>query len=131
MGFRFEFDSVNQILLTKLEGAISDDVIRQLEGALRKQASEKKPLVQIVDCSGITKFDMSSELVRHLGKRKPPAYALQARRLIIAPTPVSFGLARMYQMAGEPQHASVTIVRSMKEALSELGIEQVKFEPLK
>lgn len=87
--------------------------------------------MQIVDCSGITKFDMSSELVRHLGKRKPPAYALQARRLIIAPTPVSFGLARMYQMAGEPQHASVTIIRSMKEALSELGIEQVKFEPLK
>lgn len=131
MGFRFEFDSVNKILLINMEGEISDSVIRQMDGAVRKRASEKKPLVHIVDCSGITKFAMSSDFVRHLGKRKPPAYALQARRLIVAPTPVSFGLARMYQMAGEPQHASVTITRSMKEALRELGIEQVKFEPLK
>jgi hypothetical protein len=130
VGFRFEFDSVNSILLISMEGAINDSVIRQLDGAVRKHASEKEPLVQIVDCSGITKFDMSSELIRHLGKRKPPAYALQIRRLIIAPTPVSFGLARMYQMAGEPQHSAVRIVRSMKEALTELGLEQVRFEPI-
>jgi len=131
VGFRFEFDSARRILLINMEGEISDSVIRQLDGAVRKHVSEKKPDVQIVDCSGITKFAMSSDFVRHLGKRKPSAYALQARRLIIAPTPVSFGLARMYQMAGEPQHSGVIIVRSMKEALSELGIEQATFEPLK
>ncbi len=130
MGFRFEFDSVNKILLINMEGEISDSIIRRLDGAVRKHAS-RKPDVQIVDCSGITKFAMSPDFVRRLGQRKPPAYALQARRLIIAPTPVSFGLARMYQMAGEPQHSDVTIVRSMKEALGELGIEQVRFEPLK
>ena len=130
MGFRFEFDSASRILLINMEGEISDTVIRQLDGAVRKHASEKKPAVQIVDCSGITKFAMSSDFVRRLGKRKPPGYALQARRLIIAPTPVSFGLARMYQMAGEPQHSEVIIVRSMKEALSEIGVEQVRFEPL-
>jgi|SRR5579863_8673142 len=130
MGFRFEFDPANKILLTRIEGQFTDELLRACEVESRKHAAATGPLVHIVECTGITEYAVSSDLVRHMAKQTPILTGPGTRQFFIAPTAVGFGLARMFQIAAEPDHLSVTVVRSLDHVWEELGISSPKFESL-
>lgn len=55
MGVWFEFDAVNKVLMTRLEGA------RETDTGMPRHLVEKSPHVYSVDCSSVSKFSMSSE----------------------------------------------------------------------
>src|SRR5215470_12531937 len=115
MSVRFEFDPANKILVTRLEGELSDDLVKQTDAGMRKHLSEKTPHVHIVDCSAVSKFSLSGESIRSLARRQPALQGVSCRRFFVMPDTSSFGLARMFQIAGEPHYDSVTIARSMEE----------------
>src|SRR5690242_14773615 len=131
MGFRFEFDPLNKILITWVEGELTDDLIRKVDAGMRKRLVEKVPSVHIVECSSITKFSMSSESVRYLARREPALQGNGCRRFFVMPSTVGFGIARMFQLAGEPHYDSMMILRSLDEVFTALAIEPPQFEPLK
>ena len=54
----------------------------------------------------------------------------QRPRIVVAPSTVGFGLARMFQIVGERKRPLLQVVRTMEEALAALGIESPHFEPL-
>ena len=130
MGFRFEFDPGSKILLTRMEGDLTDDLVRKADVGMRKNLQEKTPLVHIVDCSAVTKFSMSAESVRYLARREPALKGMNCRRFFVMPSTVGFGMARMFQLSGDPNYDTVTIVRSLDEAFATLAIDPPKFEPL-
>lgn len=130
MGVRFEFDPANQILLTSLEGELTDDLARETDAGMRRHLAEKSPQAHIVDCSSVRKFSLSGEWIRQLARRQPAIEGLSCRRFFIMPDTASFGLARMFQLAGEPHYDSVIIVRSLDEIFRTLSIEPPRFEPL-
>lgn len=130
MGVRFEFDPVNKILVTRLEGELSDDLVVRTDAGMRKHLVEKSPQVHIVDCSAVSKFSLSGESIRSLARRPPALDGVSPRRFFVMPDVSSFGLARMFQIAGEPHYDSVTIARSMDEVFTTLAIKQPRFEPL-
>jgi hypothetical protein len=130
MGVRFEFDPGNKILLTRLEGELTDDLARDTDAGMRKHLAEKSPQVHIVDCSSVSKFSMSGEWIRQLARRQPAIDGLSCRRFFVMPNTESFGLARMFQLSGEPHYDSVMIVRSLDEVFTTLGIEPPRFESL-
>ena len=86
--------------------------------------------MHIVDCSSVSKFSVSSEWVCQLARREPALQGLSCRRFLVMPSTASFGLARMFQIAGEPHYDSVAIVRSLDEILTTLSIEGPRFEYL-
>ena len=130
MGFRFEFDPVNSILLTRMEGELTDDLVREADVGIRKHLSERNPLVHIVECSSVTKFSMSAESVRYLARREPALKGVNCRRFFVMPSTVGFGMARMFQIAGDPHYDSVTIVRSLDEVPPMLNGGAPQFKPL-
>ena len=130
MGFRFEFDPLNKILITWVEGELTDDLIRKVDAGMRKRLVEKVPSVHIVECSLVTKFSMSSESVRYLARREPELQGNSCRRFFVMPSSAGFFVARMFKIAGEPHYDSMTIARSLAEVFSTLAIEPTRFEPL-
>ena len=130
MGFRFEFDPANKILMTRLDGELTDELIKETDVGMRKHLLEKNPQVHIVDCSSVSKFLISGDAVRSLARREPALPGANCRRFFVMPSTASFGLARMFQIAGEPHYDSVTIARSLEEILTTLKIEAPRFEPL-
>lgn len=130
MSFRFEFDPTNKILMTRLDGELTDDLIRKTDIGMRKHLAEKNPQVHIVDCSAVSKFSISGESIRYLARRQPALDGANCRRFFIMPSVAAVGLARMFQIAGEPHYDGLTIMRSLDEVLATLTIEPPRFEPL-
>ena len=130
MGSRYELDKDHQVLLVYLDGPLNEELLGSLNLVGEKYWSATKPRAEIIDCSGVTEFAISSERIRQLARQQLNSDAAQRHRVIIVPTVHSFGLARMYQILSEPNRPQVTVVRTMKEALTALNITSPHFEPL-
>lgn len=130
MGFRFEFDSVNNILITRMDGDLTDDLVRKADVGMRKHLREKNPVIHVVDCSSVVKFSMSAESVRYLARREPAIRGVNCRRFFVMSSTVGFGMARMFQIAGNPHYDEVTIVRFLDEVFATLAIATPNFEAL-
>jgi hypothetical protein len=127
--FRFEYDRVNKILLTRIAGRFTDELLKACEQETRKHVSETGACAHVVDCSGITEYAVSSELVRHMAE-EPVLPGPNKGQFFVMPSAVGFGLARMFQIHGEPHQALVTVVRTVHEAFKDLGLQDPRFEPL-
>jgi hypothetical protein len=130
MGARYEFDKDHQVLLVYLDGRLSEESLGSLNREGEKYWAATKPRAEIIDCSGVTDFDISSERIRQLARQRLAPDAANRQRVIIVPTVHSFGLARMYQITGEPHRPHITVVRTMNEALKALNITSPHFELL-
>jgi hypothetical protein len=128
--FLFEYDRVNKVLLTRIAGRFTDELLRECEQASRKHVGATGACAHIVDCSAITEYAVSSEFVRHMAEAEPVLPSPNRGQFFVVPSAVGFGLARMFQIHGEPQQALVTVVRTVDEAFKELGLEDPRFEPL-
>ena len=71
MGLRFEFDSVNKILLARFDGQLSDESLVELYSAVRQFCSSTDARGGILDLSSVTEFSVSSESIRQLAQTKP------------------------------------------------------------
>src|SRR5258707_11166540 len=101
MGSRYEFDKDHQVLLVYLDGRLSEESLGSLNRAGEKHWAATKPRAEIIDCSGVTEFAISSERIRQLAQQQPMPDAANCQRVIIVPTVHAFGLARMYQITSE------------------------------
>jgi len=128
---RFAFDSRNKILLARLEGRLTDELLAEFYRAVQKYSTATDAAVSVFDCSPVTEFAVSSECIRALASQEPAMPdALRRPRFIVAPTTVGFGLARMFQMLGEPTRPLLRVVHTVDEVLAALGIQSPHFEPL-
>jgi hypothetical protein len=131
MAFRFEFDPVNKILLARVDGRVTDELLKQLCSAARKYWAATNAHAGIGDYSSVTEFDLCNELVRALPKQKSPMPdATTSPLVIVMPMMVGYGLARMYQIVGETTLPLVNVVHTMDEALAALGVQSAHFELL-
>ena len=128
--FLFEYDRVNKILLTRIAGRFTDQLLKECEQETRKHLGVTGASAHVVDCSAITEYAVSSEFVRHMAEAEPVLPSPNRGQFFVVPSAVGFGLARMFQIHGEPQHAQVTVVRTLDEAFKALGLEDPRFEPL-
>ncbi len=131
MGFRFEFDPVNKILLSQFEGRLTNESLAGLYKAIRKRSTAIDASAGIWDLSSVTEFLVTSDFVRDLAAQKPAMPDADNRpRFIVAPNTVEFGLSRMFQIAGGSSRPLLTVVHTLDEALAALGVQFPHFEPL-
>ena len=83
-----------------------------------------------MDCSLVTEFDVSADLIRQLANQEPVLSDPTRPRFIVASKALVFGLARMFQIMGEHSRPLLRVVRTMDETLVALGVKSLHFEPL-
>jgi hypothetical protein len=128
--FRFEFDPVNRILITRMEERLTNELLEEAYRKTRKRAAVTDPLVHIMECSAVTECAVSSDFIRNMATKAPILPDPERRRFLVVPTTAAYGLARMFQMAGGSNHPHVTIVRALDEVWSALRIQPPHLEPL-
>ncbi|MFY9681082.1 MAG: hypothetical protein WA416_13780 [Candidatus Sulfotelmatobacter sp.] len=131
MDFRFELDPGNKVLLVRVSGRLTDELLAEIYRAVRAHSSTIDVRAGIVDFSSVSDWALSSEFLRELAKREPAmADAARRRLILVAPAAVGFGLARMFQMLGESTRPLLEVMRTLDEALAALGAQSAQFEPL-
>ena len=131
LGFRFEFDAANKILLGRFEGRLTEESVAEFYDEIRKYSMATDASAGIWDFSAVTEFSATSESIRRLARREPAMPdATRRPRFIVAPATFIFGISRMFQILGESTRPLLTVVRTMDEALAALGVQSSHFEPL-
>jgi hypothetical protein len=130
MEFRFEIDRGNKILLLRVSGRLTDELLAEIYQEVRTHTRAIDIRAGIIDFSSVKDWAVSSAFLRELAKQEPAmADATQRRRILVAPAAVGFGLARMFQMLGESTRPLLEVVHTLEEALAALGAQSAKFEP--
>jgi hypothetical protein len=130
MSFAFDFDRTNGILRSRLIGNASDDVLKDFFQTGAQYAIRTQPKVGIVDLSETTSFDVSARVISELAKSPPVLKDPNVRRVVIAPSPETYGMMRMFEMEAEVTRPFIHVVRTEREAWAILGLEKPRFEPL-
>jgi hypothetical protein len=130
MGFRFEFDPANKILLMRFEGLVTDESLAESYAAVRKYSVKTDARAGIWDFSSVTEHGESSETIRELAIQEPAMPDPTRPRFVVTPGTNAFGLARMFQIVGGRTRPLLQVVRAVDEALAALGVQSPNFEPL-
>ena len=131
VGFTFAFDRANQILLVRVEGRLTDQLLEECYAAIREHSVETDAHMGIFDLSGVTQYLASSEFIRQLAKREPAMPdATNRMRIIAVENTTGYGLARMFQIVGEKGRPKLQVAHTLDEALAVLGVQSPHFEPL-
>jgi hypothetical protein len=128
--YRFYFDSTHQILCAKLTGLITDERLVEFYQFATEHAARTNPRAAVIDFGAAIRMEISPQTVRSLAQRPPIMQDPRSPRIVVAPSPHVFGLARMFQFEGESTRPSLHVVRTWKEALAILGLQRLKFEPM-
>jgi len=127
----FDFDTANGILRCRLEGKVTDEDVRALYRQATDHADAMKPRAGIIDLSGTTSFEVARETILELAHTEPAVRDPKVTRVVIAGSPVVFGMARMFEMEGERTRPNFYVVRTEQEAWAILQVWKPRFEPLK
>jgi hypothetical protein len=130
MPWSFDFDWKNRILRARLYGRVTDEELKDMYRTGYKLIFRTQPSASILDGSAGTSFEISPETVRELAKSAPAPSDPDIIRVIIAPSAAFYGLARMFEIQGEETRPHLHVVRSEKEALAILAVQNPRFEPL-
>jgi hypothetical protein len=130
MGFWFEFDPTNKILLGRFAGRLTDHSLAEYYSAVRRHAKATDARAGIFDLSLVTEIAISTKHARNLAQQEP-AMPEASRRpsIIVAPTLPGQGLARVFQISGASTRPLLHVAKSMDEAFAMLGLKSPHFEP--
>lgn len=131
MGHRFKFDAENKILLVQPEGRLTDESLLEIYTGIAKYSVATDAHAGIFDFSLVTEFAATADTIRNLARQEPAMPdAVNRPRVLVAPATHVFGIARMFQLVGERKRPSLTVVRTLDEAFSALGVQSPHFQPL-
>jgi hypothetical protein len=131
VGYHFEFDAANKILLARFEGQLSNKSAEEYHDALGKNWRATNPRAGIWDLSAVTEFTLASDFLRNLAARKPITPGLTSYpRFIVVPVTAGYGLMRMFQIVGETSRPLLHVVHTIDEALAALGVQSPHFESI-
>jgi hypothetical protein len=131
MGFWFEFDPTNKILLGRFSGLLTDHSLAEYYSAIRKYSRATDARAGIFDLSHVTEVAISTEDARNLANQEP-AMQDSSRRpsILVTPTLLGQGLARIFQITGAQKRPLLQIAKNVDEAFEALGVKSPRFDPL-
>lgn len=129
MAYRFEFDVKNRIIRGQFTDKVSDAELVDFYRTAARLCRALTPDAGITDFSGATSF-VTSATVRALAKLPPAMPRPERPRFVVAESSELYGLARMFQIAGETTRPNLHVIHSTEEAFATLGIEDPEFEPI-
>ncbi len=129
-GYGFEFDQANKILLLRFDGQLTEILYVEAYAAAQRHWAATDAQMGIIDFSPVTDIALTNEFLRQLAISEPIGDATKQPRVVVAPSDLQFGLARMFQIMGERTRPLLHVVRTMNEAFATLGVQSPHFDPL-
>jgi hypothetical protein len=123
-----DFDPVNKILRFRIEGKIANEELHDCYERFGEIASILNPAAAITDLSGAS-LNISHQAISDLARRAPALRDPQRPRIIVAPDPLVFGMARIFETEGAGSRPNLYVVQSVDAALAILGITEAHFTP--
>jgi hypothetical protein len=130
MSYLFEFDAASGLLQSRHLGRVTSEELKEYYLLAVKVAALRRPRAGIMDLTAVTSFEVSPQTIRELAAMRPVLPDDQLLRVIVAPSPDVYGMARMFETHGEATRPNLHVVRAYKEALVIVGVQQPKFELL-
>jgi hypothetical protein len=124
-----DFDAKNNILRATLEGPMTGQTLLDLHTKGALYTASHPPCRGILDFSGVTDFEVSSDAIRRMAAA-PAAFPAGYMRVLVIPQVFIYGLARMFQILGEKTRPELQVVRSLDEAYVLLGVQSPEFHSL-
>ena len=129
--FDFEFDSTNRILRGRLDGHVTDGVLKEYHRVATEYAAQIDPRAGITDLSAVTSFEVSPQTARELARSTPVMPDPTNRvSVIVGPSDHIFGMARLFQFEGAQTRPNLHVVHTLTEAWAVLGVQDPQFERL-
>ena|SRR5215469_3422911 len=120
MSVAVEIDRKNRVVVTRYSGHVTDaDVRRQVE-LIEAGGPYRDTWCTITDFTDVTNFDVATETIRTVAGRASPLGT--AKRVMVAPRDVEFGISRMFQVLSEKTRPDITVVRTLTEAYKVLKL---------
>lgn len=126
-----EFDEKQRILLFALHGDVTETSLLAGLSVNVEFLKKNRIRARIIDFSNVRRLLVSGEFVRTLAISD--VFVLSASdmlRVIVAPQPSIFGLARMFGTLRESVGKPATVVRDMPEALKFLNVDSLDLKPV-
>jgi hypothetical protein len=130
MPYTFDFDPTNGILRCRLNGRVTDTVLKDFFRIGSGYAISVHPSAGVVDLSGVTSFEVSSETIQELAQSTPVPQNPNLRRVVIASSRQIYGMMRMFEIQGEEMRPDLHVVRTEREAWAILAVRKPRFEPI-
>jgi hypothetical protein len=121
MSVHHAIDEERKIVLTVFRGDLTDADLRAHQLALSANPRFHPSMRELVDLRAVTDVSVSSAILN--ASAGWPLHAPEARRALVAPTDLLFGLFRMYQThLGEVGASQLGVFRELGQALQWLGL---------
>ena len=130
MGFRFEFDPVNKILLLRVEGRLTEELFAEGYRAVRTYSITTDARAGIWDLSSVTEFVLSPEFISQVASGPAMPDPTRRPRFMVAPPMLGLSVSHMVEITEEPENPLFRIVLSIDEALAALGVQSPHFHSL-
>ena len=130
MAYQFDYDSTNRILRCRVDGHVTDEVLKEFYRVAAASFAQMDPYRAIIDLSGVTSSELSPQAVSEVAGSAPPASDVRRLRVIFAPSGAIFELACMFQFEGDSTRPNWHVVRTLKEAWAVLGVQEPQFKRL-
>ena len=102
MAFAFDFDPIHRILRSTFSGRVSDKDLLNHQRVGLLLVTSLDPSFAIMDLSAADPFEATSDGMRELAQLPPAIPQMDRPRIIIAPSDHAFGMARIFQVEGDP-----------------------------
>ncbi len=124
MPFFIEHKQELDLVVAQMRGVVDDSVFNQyiLETECLKTISAETNLLLLLNPD--VDLKVSSSLIREMSRR-PPVFALDALRVIVAPSDIGFGLSRMFSQEAPTASEQYMVVQTLAEASGLLGVDAV------
>jgi hypothetical protein len=126
MGYVIDLDPVHQVLRVTVTGTVTDPASQEMYASISHFAATGGPYALILDMSGVTSNQLSTETLRDLAKQ-PPAVPLGRLRVAVAPRPEDYGVVRMFELLRDGMGGLLHAVLSVDEAYAMLGVSPENF----
>ena len=110
-----EIDRTNRVVVLAVSGTLDDDELLQLANQLRSDSEVKPDYALLIDLREASGVAVTSLGVRALSAQ-PLVLAPTARRAVVVPSDLGFGMARMYEMLRDERGGVVRAFRDLEEA---------------
>jgi hypothetical protein len=124
-----DFDARNNVLRATLTGSMTGAILLDFYSQTTDYMASHPPCRGILDFSGVTDFEFSSEAIRKIAA-SPPAFPKGYMRILVIPKEFIFGMARMFQMITEKTRPELQVVRTLQDAYLLLKVETPDFRPI-
>jgi len=108
-------DQITRVIVLVVSGELDDDGLLRLRGELEGVSEAESHFSLLIDLRKASGQNVTTGGTRVLANQ-PLVLAPSARRAVVVPSELGFGMARMYEMLREGSGGATRVFRSYEEA---------------